>query len=149
MSVHLSCPKCRKWVIAAETTAGSSVTCTECGTVIPVPAFPAAIPVASEPASPPLPANPSAATASGEVSVWVWRGLEVGAFVIICVLFAFIGAGLNRDEPGLAASRMARKVGAPLALLLIGGVELGFWLWKSQKAKRDQSSRRPRRQTGE
>jgi hypothetical protein len=61
----------------------------------------------------------------------------------ICVIFAFLGAALNREEPGLAASRMVRKVGAPLALLLIGAVELALWLWKSQSARRDQSTRRP------
>jgi hypothetical protein len=92
-----------------------------------------AIPVVSEPA-------PAAAHPGGGVSVWVWRGLAVGGFVAICVFFAFIGAASNPDEPGLAASRMARKVGAPLALLLIGAVELVLWLRRSQASKRDQSS---------
>jgi hypothetical protein len=67
----------------------------------------------------------------------VWRGLGVGAFVIICLVFGFIGAALNPDEPGLAGSRMARRVGAPLALLLIAGVELVFWLRKRQSPKRE------------
>ncbi len=77
------------------------------------------------------------------MSVWVWRGLGIGAFVVICVIFAIIGAALNPDEPGLGASRMARKVGAPVALLLIGGVGLVLWLRKWQNSGRGQGSRRP------
>lgn len=137
MSILISCPTCSKTATAPEAAAGRSVACSGCGTVIPVPAFPVAIPVASEPARLPLQPNPTEANASGETSVWVWRGLEIGAFVIICVIFAFIGAALNPDEPGLAASRMARKIGAPLALLLIGAVELVLWFRKSQSPKRD------------
>jgi hypothetical protein len=77
------------------------------------------------------------------VNVWVWRGLGIGAFVVICVIFAFIGAALNPDEPGLAASRMARKVGAPIALLLIAVVEIVVKFMKSQSAHQHQGSRRP------
>jgi hypothetical protein len=130
MSIPITCPKCRMRLIASEATRGGSVTCPGCRTAIPVPKYPVAIPVAAEPVRPPLPSAPSGASTSREVSVWVWRGLGVGAFVVICVIFAFIGAALNPDEPGLAASRMARKVGAPLALLLIGAVELVLWLRK-------------------
>jgi hypothetical protein len=53
---------------------------------------------------------------------------EVGVFVGICAVFVFIGAASAPDEPGLAASRMARKAGAPLALLFIGAAELGLAL---------------------
>jgi hypothetical protein len=101
-----------------------------------------AIPVAAvaEPARASFPAT-SEAQAGGGMSVWAWRGLEVAAFVGICVVFAFIGAALNKDEPGLAASRMARNVGAPIALVLIGAVELGLWLWRSQQASGDENER--------
>lgn len=142
MSIPIRCPTCRKTVLAPEAAAGRRVTCSGCGSVIPVPPFPAAIPVASEAASPPRQPNPSGAHA-GEMSVWVRRGLGIGAFVVICVIFAFIGAALNPDEPGLGASRMARKVGAPLALLLICAVELVLWFRKSQSSSRDQNSRQP------
>jgi hypothetical protein len=109
------------------------------------PGRPQAIPVSTgEPVRHPLPPNPSEARTGGEVSVWVWRGLGIGAFVAICVVFAIIGAALNPDEPGLGASRMARKVGAPLALLLIGAIELVLWLRQSQKSSSDQSNRPPR-----
>jgi hypothetical protein len=170
MSIPISCPTCRKTALASKAAAGKTVACPGCGTVIPVPAIPVAIPVASVPSRPqaipvstseparpqaipvstgepvrhPLPPNPSEARTGGEVSVWVWRGLGIGAFVAICVVFAIIGAALNPDEPGLGASRMARKVGAPLALLLIGAIELVLWLRQSQKSSSDQSNRPPR-----
>ncbi len=144
MSIPISCPTCRKTALAPEAEAGRSVACAGCGTVIPVPAFPMAVPAASEPARPALPPSPPEASASGEVSTWVWRGLEFGAFVAICVIFAFIGAASSRDEPGLAASRMARKVGAPLALLLIAAVELVRWLVKKQPAPLTRAAREGR-----
>ena len=50
---------------------------------------------------------------------------------------------LESDEPGLGASRTARKVGAPLGLLLIGAVELVLWLRRLQSTGHDQSSGRP------
>jgi hypothetical protein len=131
MSIPISCPTCRKTALAPEAAAGRSVACPGCGTVIAVPAGPMAIPVASEQAHPPLTGNASEAEARSKGSVWLWRGLQIGVFVIFCVIFAFIGAAMNPDEPGLGASRMARKVGAPLALLLIGAVELVLWLRKS------------------
>ncbi len=139
MSIPISCPTCRKTAMASEAAAGKSVVCSGCGTVIPVPALPMAVAVANEPASA---RHPSEVPARGEVSVWVWRVLEIGIFVAVCVIFAFIGASSDPDEPGLAASRMARKVGAPLALLLIGAVELVLWLRKSQRTKRDQTGQR-------
>jgi hypothetical protein len=71
------------------------------------------------------------------VSVWVWRGAEVAAFVIICLIFGCIGAAANPDEPGISGSQLARKVGAPLALLLIAGVELVVWLIKRQNPPRE------------
>jgi hypothetical protein len=77
------------------------------------------------------------------MNVWVWRGLGIGVFVVICVIFAFIGAAANPDEPGLGASRMARKVGAPLALLLIAVVEVVLALRKSQSGRHDPTSQRP------
>jgi hypothetical protein len=66
------------------------------------------------------------------MNAWVWRGLGIGAFVGICLIFAIIGAAVNPDEPGLGASRMARKVGAPLSLLLIAVIEVVLWLRKSR-----------------
>jgi hypothetical protein len=77
------------------------------------------------------------------VNVWVWRGLGIGVFVVFCVIFAIIGAATHPDEPGLAASRMARKVGAPLALLLIAVAEVLLALRKSRRPSPDQTNRGP------
>jgi hypothetical protein len=62
-------------------------------------------------------------------------------FVGMCVLFGFIGASASPDEPALAGSRMARTVGAPVALLIIAAFELGVWLWSAQRSGDD--SKRP------
>ena len=132
----------QKKVLASEAAAGSSLPCPACDTVISVPEIPVAIRVASRPAGPPRLPNPADAHTGGEVSVWVWRGLGIGAFLLMCVIIAFLGAALNPDEPGLGASRMARRVGAPLALVLIVAVQLILWFRKSRMPGRDQGSRR-------
>jgi hypothetical protein len=71
--------------------------------------------------------------------------IVIGAvvFVGMCVLFGFIGASANPNEPGLAGSRMARTVGAPLALLIIAAFEVGVWLWSTRRSGGDDDSQRP------
>jgi hypothetical protein len=123
--VPVNCQVCGTAALAPEEAAGKSVACPGCGAVIPVPPFPMAIPVASESARPSTPPP---------VPLWVRIPLEIGVFVGVCAVFAFIGAASATDEPGLAASRMARKAGAPFALLLIGAAEVGLWLWRSQRS---------------
>lgn len=143
MSIPVVCPKCGKAGTAPSSAEGRSVPCPGCGTALPVPRVPVAAVAATETAHPTSPPGPPETQAQGAMNLWVWRGLEVAAFVGICVAFAFIGAASNKDEPGLAASRMARTVGAPLALVLIGVAELGLWLWRSQRAGGDESDQRP------
>jgi hypothetical protein len=127
--------------IAPDAAEGKSIACSGCGALIAVPRVPVAAVAAASPSSPDQAPNLSEIRAAKR-RMWLRYGIYAAAFVVICLFFAFIGAALNRGEPGLAGSRMARKVGAPLALLLIGGVELGLWLWKSQSDKRDDAGRR-------
>jgi hypothetical protein len=144
MPTTVTCPNCGTAASAGGDAAGASVTCIGCGAAvpaskppvaIPVSKPPAAIPVAGVPKRPTRPPAPADANAGRGMPTWVRYGLWVGAFVVICVIFAFIGAASNPDEPGLAGSRMARKVGAPLALLLIRAVELVLWLIRRQSPK--------------
>jgi hypothetical protein len=140
VSVPVNCPVCGKTVLAPEEAAGKSVACPGCGEAVAVPPFPMAIPVASESARPSTPPPVPGAHDRPPVPLWVRISLGIGVFVGVCAVFAFIGAASAPDEPGLAASRMARKVGAPLALLLIAAAELGLWLWRSRSASRDRGS---------
>jgi hypothetical protein len=142
MSIPVVCPKCGKPADAPASAEGNSVACSGCGVSIQVPRVPVAAVAATEPTRPTAQTALPEAQAGLGMSLWAWRGLEVAVFVGICVVFAFIGAASNQDEPGLAASRMARNVGAPIALVLIGAAELGLWLWKSQQAATDQDNRR-------
>ena len=142
MSIVIACPKCGTTFLAPEAAAGKCVACRTCRTVIPVPTVPAAVPIAEEPATfetvpphhaarpSPFPEQPT----QREMSPWAWRGLGIATFVVICVIFGFIGAATDPDDPGVAGLRMARKVGAPLALLLIAAVEVGLWIWKSSRS---------------
>jgi hypothetical protein len=126
--VPVTCLKCGKSASAPDEAAGREVRCPGCGAAVPVPPFPMATPVA------PQADRPSAPPDRPLVPLWVRIAAEGVVFVGVCAFFALIGAASNPAEPGLAGSRMARKVGAPLALLLIGAVEVGLWLWRSQQS---------------
>jgi hypothetical protein len=77
------------------------------------------------------------------VSVWVWRGLGIGVFVVICVIFGMIGAAAHPEKPAVGALRMIRMVGIPLALVLIFTVELVLCLRNPQRRDNHQTPRRP------
>jgi LSD1 subclass zinc finger protein len=168
MSILVTCSNCRRTLDAPDAAAGRRVKCPACGTILSVPDLPDAVPVALEqPASPerPVPAsftpvardqavkpartrastNPPELAPAAELSPWFWRGLGIGAFVAICVFFGFIGAAMDPDDPGVGGLRMARKVGAPIALLLIAAFEVVMWLRKSARSKEEQGDRSPDR----
>jgi hypothetical protein len=77
------------------------------------------------------------------VSVWVWRGLGIGAFVVICVMFGMIGAVGYPEKPTVGALRMVRMAGIPLALVLIFTVEAILCLRNPQRPDRDRNRRGP------
>ncbi len=159
----LPCPKCGTTLNVREGTAGVSVPFPSCGTAVAVPRRPVAVPITPEPprpavaipvtAKPPRPPRaipvaeparlpaPAEASAGRGVSVWVRVGAEVAVFVIICLIFACIGYGRDPDAPGISASRTARQIGAPVALLFIAGVELVVWMVKRQGTGREESRR--------
>jgi hypothetical protein len=62
--------------------------------------------------------------------------------VVSCVIFGFIGAARDPDEPGIAGSRMARKVGAPVGLLVIFAAEGILRYRKSQREKQQENNQR-------
>jgi hypothetical protein len=155
MSIVIACAQCGSTLLAPEAAAGRRIACRNCKNVIEVPVIPAAIPIADEPAPEEpatfetvgpghrrsKPARTPTASSSFDKALdqidenpWLWRGLGIGTFLAFCVIFGFIGCVANPDDPGIGASRTARTVGAPLALVLIGLVELGRWLWKSSRS---------------
>ena len=71
------------------------------------------------------------------------RAAGSAIFLGFCFVFAIVGAARNPDEPIIGASRMARTVGAPLALLVIAAVEIVLWLSKSARSTGSQEERAP------
>ncbi len=173
--ISFACPQCKTTHRAADEAAGSVIACTACGRRmrVPQPTPPMAIPVNPMPpaanpgasgvrTAPPPPmagkhdheeSEPPLALPAG--TGWgsvLWRALAIVAFVVICLIFALIGAALNPDDPVLGALRMARTVGVPVAFLLIFAVEMVLLICKWQSPRRDQGSRpadKPRRRPDE